>query len=749
MFLSTQLLKKINYIVGLLPIGALFGLIAWGATIEIKDLDLWLHLAMGKYILQHFSIPDHDILSCTIAGQPWINHEWLFQVLSYGIFSHWGPDGLLKMQMVVAASSMLLLLLLGYNKDQQLGTTFVLFIVYLVFQQRFTIRPEIFSLLFFTVYIYILSLHLDKKWTIPVLFFVQVLWTNMHGFFFFGPLFVLMGFISEFLKRRVRLPFEWNDVGRLTDEEYKRLQYLFMAVVLACLVNPYTFQGAWYPLKVFFSFSGENKIFFHHIEELQKPILWSTIFDRMQQPHYKLLILISFVSLIFNRRRIDISALLLWVVFLVFSLQAMRNLVFFAFAAYLVYVTNSSYLSWKDVVPLRFINERFQYLTSMVAKFLFFIWILLFAQGFSQIGYYDFQKYEKKSEFGGLALRSFPTQAVDFLVQNNIQGNFFNDFNSGAYLLGRTYPNIKVFIDGRTEAYGGQFFKKYYQIWHDGDGKLFEENVQKYHLTGAFLSSVRQHVPKKFLKYFYGNPDWAAVYCDYDAVVFLRHTPENEPIIQKFAIDFKNWQPLKIDIKKIGPIGPLPYQNYYRAYTLESLGLKDQALAEAREALKVVPWYGDVHELMGKIYGQRQEYRQAFKHFRIAAIQSPLDPEVRYNFALAYRDIKDYPDAIKQYEDIVNLWPDDPKGYYFLAYVYALSGDYESSIKITKEAYQKDSRARGDLMQIGDVFYNQKAYQEAKEVYELLLNNQGQDNAVRQKIQMTMNAIRNEKRGNN
>ena len=26
-------------------------------------------------------------------------------------------------------------------------------------------------------------------------------------------------------------------------------------------------------------------------------------------------------------------------------------------------------------------------------------------------------------------------------------GNFFNDFNSGAYLVGRAFPKIKVFID--------------------------------------------------------------------------------------------------------------------------------------------------------------------------------------------------------------------------------------------------------------------------------------------------------------
>ena len=40
----------------------------------------------------------------------------------------------------------------------------------------------------------------------------------------------------------------------------------------------------------------------------------------------------------------------------------------------------------------------------------------------------------------------------DFLVANKVKGNFFNDFNSGAYLVGRCSPNIKVFIDGRTEV---------------------------------------------------------------------------------------------------------------------------------------------------------------------------------------------------------------------------------------------------------------------------------------------------------
>jgi hypothetical protein len=70
------------------------------------------------------------------------------------------------------------------------------------------------------------------------------------------------------------------------------------------------------------------------------------------------------------------------------------------------------------------------------------------------VGYYDFDKFERKMEYGGVSLRNYPYKAADFLVANKIKGNFFNDFNSGAYLLGRASPDIKVFIDGRTEVYG-------------------------------------------------------------------------------------------------------------------------------------------------------------------------------------------------------------------------------------------------------------------------------------------------------
>ncbi|HNV24152.1 MAG TPA: hypothetical protein PKH98_04610, partial [Candidatus Omnitrophota bacterium] len=251
--MSDRFWKKMSYVFSLLPIGALFGVLVSLANLEIRDLDLWLHLGMGKFITLHGFVPDYDILSSTIAGKMWINHEWLFQVIVYHLFNLFGPDGLLKMQMVLVVATVFFLLLIGYNKDRLAITNFFLVIVMLLYQQRFTIRPDLFSLLFFAIYIFVLALHLDKKWALPVLFIVQVLWTNIHGFFFFGPFFVLIGVFSEWLRRSVRLPYEWNDSGKLTDEEYVRLQIIFLVVSLACFFNPSGVQGVLYPLRVLFS----------------------------------------------------------------------------------------------------------------------------------------------------------------------------------------------------------------------------------------------------------------------------------------------------------------------------------------------------------------------------------------------------------------------------------------------------------------------------------------------------------------
>ncbi|MEE8403635.1 MAG: hypothetical protein V3R93_07765, partial [Candidatus Hydrothermarchaeaceae archaeon] len=52
-------------------------------------VDLWWHLATGKYIIANGIIKE-DIFSHTVTGREWINHQWLSQVVFYVLFEKFG-----------------------------------------------------------------------------------------------------------------------------------------------------------------------------------------------------------------------------------------------------------------------------------------------------------------------------------------------------------------------------------------------------------------------------------------------------------------------------------------------------------------------------------------------------------------------------------------------------------------------------------------------------------------------------------
>src|SRR5712675_1254675 len=68
------------------------GLFAMAAR-NVTDPDLWWHLKTGQYIAEHHTIPRTAPFSYTRAGQPWVAHEWLTELLLYQIHSIAGWGG--------------------------------------------------------------------------------------------------------------------------------------------------------------------------------------------------------------------------------------------------------------------------------------------------------------------------------------------------------------------------------------------------------------------------------------------------------------------------------------------------------------------------------------------------------------------------------------------------------------------------------------------------------------------------------
>ena len=737
--------RTLSRVTGYFAIGVLFGLYALSANVEIKDLDLWLHLKTGKYIVEHGYVPNVDVLSASIAGKPWINHEWLFQVVVYSIKNLWGFEGLVTMQVVVVLLTVAILLFLGYHERRQALIVFTLLLVLFNYQMRFTIRPDIFSLFFFALYMQLLSTKLHERWCLPILFFIQVLWTNMHGFFFFGPIFVSMAVLAEFLKRNVRLPYQWNDVGRLTNEEYGRLQMIWFFVIAACFLNPFFIEGAVYPIKVLMNISGDTQVFFKYIVELQRPIpTWESLFSNGEYLHYRLLILISFLSFFFNRRRIDVAALFFWLAFLGFSLTASRNLVFFSFAAYLVTMVNMYSIRMDDILPVRFLHQRFKHISVIFMKIALIAWMINFGSQLMNNGYFNYDTFERKSEYEGVSLRNFPYRAVDFLVNNKVKGVFFNDFNSGAYLIGRTYPNIKPFIDGRTEVYGSDFFiHQYMELWGEGNIDLFDELSKRYHFTGAFLNSNSHPIPDKAVKIFLKKKDWIPVYFDYDALIFLKDIPQNKDMIDRFRIDFKTWVPRDFSLQKLGsrPITAMLQIN--RAQTLFSLDQYDLALRELDMAAKIAPQSVEIYKLRGKIYDAQKKYQQSFINFRIASSMFPMDADLHGKLGLAYENISDYEGAIEQFDKAIHYAPQNVQGHYSLSRCYARAGKIEKAREWLRQAVLMDPNNSVELLKIGDIMYQQKEYERALVIFNKALYGNKDLGKVHYKIGVAYVALKN------
>ena len=72
----------------------LFAALAVAALAPIRSYDLFWHLATGRWIVEQRALPRMDPFSIASDRTPWINGEWLFEVVLYGLYKAAGIAGL-------------------------------------------------------------------------------------------------------------------------------------------------------------------------------------------------------------------------------------------------------------------------------------------------------------------------------------------------------------------------------------------------------------------------------------------------------------------------------------------------------------------------------------------------------------------------------------------------------------------------------------------------------------------------------
>ena len=64
--------------------------------------DEWWHLKTGRWIVEHGRLPTTDIFTYAGEGLRWHNHEWLAQVIFYGVYAAGDCTGVLLLASVAA-----------------------------------------------------------------------------------------------------------------------------------------------------------------------------------------------------------------------------------------------------------------------------------------------------------------------------------------------------------------------------------------------------------------------------------------------------------------------------------------------------------------------------------------------------------------------------------------------------------------------------------------------------------------------
>ncbi len=198
----------------------------------VADPDLWGHVRFGLDILRDRTIPATDPYSFT-QDVPWVNHEWLSEVVMGAAYAAAGSWGLMLLKALLAAAACAVMWrALGHAADLVRWPSLAL-AVWGTLSIAWTLRPQLWTLVLFAALCQILTSR-RHLFAVPLLFIV---WVNTHGGWIVG-LGVLFAWCAGEMFELMR-----GSVPRPGQIERPRPIKVLVAVaalsIVATLLNPY------------------------------------------------------------------------------------------------------------------------------------------------------------------------------------------------------------------------------------------------------------------------------------------------------------------------------------------------------------------------------------------------------------------------------------------------------------------------------------------------------------------------------
>ena len=495
--ITAFLLPRIGEILFIAIFIALIGL---GPKLMNVDGDLGRHITLGNHIITSRSIPTRDVFSHTKLGDPLTPHEWLADVIFALAHRAAGLDGIVWITALIIGAAFWLV----YKQSLDLSSMSLLALAGTILAAaasslHWLSRPHIFTILFTVIWVTELEklrIGIRKNWFIfPV---IMLIWVNTHGAFIAGILIWACYIAGLILDQK----FSWPEI--------KTYLWIGLSSLLVSLINPDGF-GIW---KTGFGFLGNRYLVSHTAEYLPPD------FHQISTWPFLLMIVLSIGLLAISKRRLNASHALLLSGWTAMALYSARNIPLYAVIVAPILVTvGADYLQANKSkgATNRFIALQYRFM-DIEKSLKSGLWsgIVVVAAGLLLMRGFTLDFQNKGNQFLDDV---FPVQAVDWIEENQLQGEGFNYFPWGGYLLYRTWPEMLVFIDGQTDFYGEELTRKYEKVITLSPG--WEDVLQKYQVSWVLMptqSELIQHLQEL--------GDWNAVYQDQISTIMVLRSGE-------------------------------------------------------------------------------------------------------------------------------------------------------------------------------------------------------------------------------
>lgn len=439
------------------------------------DADVWWHLRAGQAMVEQKQILLTDVFSFTRNGTEWVNAFWVSEILLYSLYA---IGKYFAIAFFVASAGVVTFYLISRRRfGNPFVNGFVLILAAITAAPIWGPRPQILSF-FLIALLDDWLINKRAKWFLILLF---ALWANVHGGWIWGFLLIIAHIAGEIITQFANQEKNWN--------EAKSLFGWFALSALAIGLNPnglsiwiLPFQQINVSLQIQEWLSPDfHQIAFH-------PFLWMIFLLLLFAPFSK---------------KPNWSQIFKALGFAYLTFFSQRNIALFAIVAapLLIDWMNSALQHFQRDIRVKPRGELPRPLRLLINSTLILALIIV-ALGNT----YLLSQPEKVDV-------NYPVNAIKWIKENQPQGNLFNSYNWGGYLLW-TLPEYPVFVDGRADLYGNEMINQWHQVVSGNENAI--------HILDEWQINLILIEPYWEITRILEANGWQKVFEDEQAVIFTR-----------------------------------------------------------------------------------------------------------------------------------------------------------------------------------------------------------------------------------